>query len=190
MSLPGLVAANNLSDVLDKSAAWTNLGRDITATVPSGSGTTTILFSITGEDIAALNGVRNTDIRDFVFIKGLTSLAQPRITTASQNTASGVALRDRAMPRISPTTSGNYVFQPPAILSGSSVRINNTPALSIATSPFSGSTALFPVVLSEFRPQADWRITESLTSGTINTPEYAIPFETNDFILFMKAGQN
>jgi hypothetical protein len=29
-----------------------------------------------------------------------------------------------------------------------------------------------------------------MPSGTIASPELAIPFETNDFVLFMKAGQS
>jgi hypothetical protein len=34
MALPGLVAANNLSDVVDKERAWDNLGLDIAANLP------------------------------------------------------------------------------------------------------------------------------------------------------------
>lgn len=147
-------------------------------------------FTIKGKDILALNGVSNASTRDFVFIKGLASLAQPRLTTAAQNTASGTVLRDAAMLKVSPTTSGNYFFSSAIALSGVSTRINNTPALSIATSPFSGSTAIAPILLEELRPQANWRITEPMPSGTIASPEFAVPFETNDFLLFMKAGQN
>lgn len=190
MTLPGLVAANNLSDVIDKEAAWTNLGRDISVTVPSGGGTTTIVFDIKGSDILALNGVGAIDIRDFIFIKGLLSFVQPRISTASQNTASGTLRQSQSMTKINPITNGDYVFQSPAVLSGNSIQINGTLARSIATSPFSGSVALYPIKLKELQPQANWRITEALTSGVINNPEYAIPFETNNFILFMKAGQS
>ncbi len=190
MTLPGLVAANNLLDVADREVAWTNLGRNIRATVPSGGGTATITFSIVGADILALNGVSAVDVREFVFIKGLTGYVQPRITTAANNTTLAATLRNRAMPKASPTTTGNYIFQPPAVVSGNSMLINGTPARSIVTSPFSGSTALFPIVLSEFRPQANWRIAEILASGILSSPESAIPFETSDFVLFMKAGQN
>lgn len=190
MTLPGLVAANNLFDIADREAAWTNLGRDISATVPLGSGTTTIVFDIVGADVFALNGVSSVGTRDFIFIKGLTGYVQPRITLASQNTAAAVALRNQAMPKINPTTTGNYIFQSPAIASGNSILINGIPARSIATSPFSGSTALFPLLLSELHPQVNWRISEVLASGALGSPTSAIPFETNDFILFMKAGQN
>jgi hypothetical protein len=147
-------------------------------------------FTIKGKDILALNSVSNTSTRDFVFIKGLSTSAQPRLTTAAQQVASGTVFQDAAMLKASPTTSGNYLFSSGITLSGVSTRINGTPALSIATSPFSGSTATASILLRELQPQTNWRITEPMPSGTIASPEFAIPFETNDFVLFMKAGQN
>ena len=151
---------------------------------------TSTIFTIKGKDIFALNGVRNTSPRDFSFIRGLTTAAQPRITTASNNTVSGVALRDAAMLRNAPTTSGNYFFSSGLTLSGVSTRINGADALSIATAPFSGSTASTSILLRELRPQANWRFTQAMSSGSITSPEYAIPFETNDFVFFIKAGQS
>jgi len=147
-------------------------------------------FTIKGKDTLALNSVSNASTRDFVFIKGLLSAAQPRLTTAAQQVASGTVFQDAAMLKASPTTSGNYLFSSGVSLSGVSTRINGTPALSIATSPFSGSTATASILLRELQPQTNWRITEPMPSGTIASPEFAIPFETNDFVLFMKAGQN
>jgi hypothetical protein len=147
-------------------------------------------FTVKGKDTLALNGVRNASTRDFVFIKGLSSPAQPRLTTAAQQVASGTVFQSAAMLKASPTTSGNYLFSSGLTLSGVSTRINNTPALSIATSPFSGSTATVSILLRELQPQANWRITEPMPSGTLASPEFAIPFETSDFVLFMKAGQN
>jgi len=147
-------------------------------------------FTIKGKDTLALNGVSNTSTRDFVFIKGLSTSAQSRLTTAAQQVASGTALQNAAMLKASPTTIGNYFFSSGITLSGVSTRINGTPALSIATSPFSGSTATASILLRELQPQTNWRITEPMPSGTIASPEFAIPFETNDFVLFMKAGQN
>jgi hypothetical protein len=147
-------------------------------------------YSVVGKDILALNSVRNTSTRDFIFIKGLLSSVQPRLNTASQNTSSGVLLDSFAMPKLAPTTSGNYFFSTDLALSGVTTRINGTNALSIATSPFSGSTTTAPLLFRELRPQANWRITEPMSSGTIASPSLAIPFETNDFVLFMKAGQN
>ena len=147
-------------------------------------------YSVTGKEVLALNSVRNTSTRDFIFIKGLLSSVQPRLNTASQNTSSGVLLDSFAMPKLAPTTSGNYFFSSGVTLSGVTTRINGTNALSIATSPFSGSTATAPLLFRELRPQANWRITEPMPSGTIASPSLAIPFETNDFVLFIKAGQN
>jgi hypothetical protein len=147
-------------------------------------------FSIKGRDILALKEANKTSTRDFVFIKGLASKVQPRINTASQYTASGVALRNAAMLKVAPTTAGNYFFSSGLTLSGTTVQINGTNARSIATSPFSGSTALCPLLFAGLRPQANWRITEPMTSGTVTSPESAIPIETSDFLLFIKAGQS
>ena len=149
-----------------------------------------VTFPITGGDILALNGVRNASTRDFTFIKGLTAPAQPRITATAQQIALAGALRNAAMLKASPTTSGNYLFSSGVTLSGVSTRINNTTALSIATSPFSGSTATASILLRELQPQTNWRITEPMPSGTITSPEFAIPFETSNFVLFMKTGQS
>ena len=149
----------------------------------------TFTFSVTGGDILALDGVRNTATRDFVFIKGLTSTAQPRLTIANTSTLAVINLSNNGLLKLSPTSSGNYSFASGLTLSGVSLRINGTNALSIGTSPFSGSTATVPLLLSNLRPQANWRITEPMTSGTITSPSLAIPFEADDFVLFMKAGQ-
>jgi hypothetical protein len=147
-------------------------------------------FTITGGDVLALGEVRNTSTRDFVRIQGLTSTAQPRITTANTSTLAVVDLSNNGLLKLSPTSSGNYSFASGLTLSGVSLQINSTNALSIGTSPFSGSTATVPLLLSNLRPQANWRITEPMTSGTIASPSLAIPFEADDFVLFMKAGQS
>ena len=147
-------------------------------------------FTITGGDVLALEGVRNTSTRDFVRIQGLTSTAQPRLTAANTSTLAVVDLSNNGLLKLSPTSSGNYSFASGLTLSGVSLRINGTNARSIATSPFSGSTATVPLLLSNLRPQANWRITEPMTSGTIASPSLAIPFEADDFVLFMKAGQS
>ena len=147
-------------------------------------------YVINGKDVLALNAVRNTSTRNFIFIKGLLSAAQPRLTTAAASTSSALTLATNALPKLSPTSSGNYFFASGITLSGVTTRINGTNALSIATSPFSGSTATAPLLFRELRPQANWRFTEPMPSGTIASPEFAIPFETNDFVLFMKAGPN
>jgi hypothetical protein len=147
-------------------------------------------FSIKGRDILALKEVNKTSTRDFIFTKGLLSRAQPRLTTASQYTSSGVALRDAAMPKFAPVTRGNYFFSSGLTLSGATVQINGTNALSIATSPFSSSTATVPLLFAGLRPQTNWRISETMASGVVASPESAIPIATGDFLLFMKAGQS
>lgn len=147
-------------------------------------------FSIKGRDILALKEVNKTSTRDFIFTKGLLSRAQPRITTASQYTSSGVALRDAAMLKFAPVTRGNYFFSSGLTLSGATVQINGTNARSIATSPFSSSTATVPLLFAGLRPQTNWRISETMASGVVASPESAIPIETGDFLLFMKAGQS
>lgn len=147
-------------------------------------------FSIKGRDILALKEVNKVSTRDFVLAKGLSSSIQPRITTASQYTSSGVVLRNAAMPKIAPITRGNYFFSAGLTLSGVSCQINGTNARSIATSPFSGSGATVPLLFAGLRPQANWRISEAMTSGTVTAPESAIPIETSDFLLFIKAGQS
>ena len=147
-------------------------------------------FSIKGRDILSLKEVNKTSTRDFIFTKGLLSRAQPRITTASQYTSSGVALRDAAMLKFAPVTRGNYLFSSGLTLSGATVQINGTNAQSIATSPFTGSGATVPLLFAGLRPQTNWRISETMASGVVASPESAIPIETSDFLLFMKAGQS
>ena len=55
MALPGLISANNLSDVASIEATWDNLGNGVQYTI---TGVTTI--TIKGKDIFALSNVRNT----------------------------------------------------------------------------------------------------------------------------------
>lgn len=181
MTLPGLVAANNLSDVADKERAWSNLGSAITT--PSGT------ITIKGKDILALNGVRNASTRDFVFIKGLLSPAQPRLTTAAQNAASGTVFRDAALLKDNGSSEGNYLVSRGNI-DAQSLRINNINAASIATSPFSGNTALFPLSISKIEAPSNFRFSTVFASGTIASPERAIPIETSSLILYAKAGQS
>lgn len=143
-----------------------------------------------GKDIAALVDVKNTSVKDFVFIKRLTSKVQPRLDAASSSALTITTLNDNSLLKNAATSSGNYFFSSGLTLSGVSTRINGTNAGSIATSPFSGSTATVPLLLSELRPQTNWRITEPMISGTIASPQLAIPFETDDLVLFIKAGQS
>jgi hypothetical protein len=171
---------------------WPTILTDITLKSVSNAATlddVSYSFSIKGRDVFALKNVNNVSIRDFVFIKGLTAGVQPRLDAASRDTASGVVSRNGAMPKIAPTTTGDYFFSSGLTLSGVSCQINGTNAHSIATSPFSGPTATTPLLFAGLRPQANLRISDAMASGTVTSPELAIPIETNNFLLFMKAGQ-
>ena len=181
MALPGLVAAKNLADVADRERAWNNLGSSVTT--PSGS------ITVKGKDILALNGVRNASTRDFVFIKGLTSAAQPRITTAGQNAASGTVLRDAALLRNAPSSEGDY-FAPRGAFDSGTLKINGIQAASLSSSPFSGSTALFPISIRTMELSSNFRLATTFPSGTIASPERALPVETTSLVLYAKAGQS
>lgn len=185
MSLPGLVAAQNLADVVSAEAAWDNIGNNITTTI-SGSPAT---ITIKGADILALKGVHRASTADFVRIKGLSSLAQPRISSAAINAATSTVLRDNALLKRAPVSEGDY-FISRGFLDSQSLKINGIEVASISGSPFSGSTALFPLTISSFGAPANLRVSEPMPSGVLNSPERAIPIETDSLILYAKAGQS
>jgi len=148
-----------------------------------------ISLSIKGNDILALEGVRSTSTRDFVFIKGLSSSAQPRLTSAAASAAAAASLRDNALLRASPVSTGDYTISG-FFLDAASLRINNVSVASIATTPFSGSTATTSLLIASFLAPTNFRFTQAMTSGTVLTGDRAIPIEGNDLILYAKAGQN
>jgi hypothetical protein len=185
MALPGLVRANNLNDVVDRERAWDNLGNGISATISGNP----VVFTITGRDILALNAVRNVSTRNFIFIKGLLSAAQPRLATAAALASLAISNQDASLLKASPTSSGNFFIDRGGIVA-SGLQINGTNIASLSSSAFSGSTALFPVVVSSLKLSSGLRWTPAMTAGTINSPDKAIPIETSEFILFAKAGQS
>ena len=148
-----------------------------------------LTLAVTGRDILALEAVRNVSTRDFVFIKSLSSHAQPRLTSAAASAASAASLRDNALLRASPVSTGDYTISG-FFLDAASLRINNVSVASIATTPFSGSTATTSLLISSFLAPANFRFTQAMTSGTVLTGDRAIPIEGNDLILYAKAGQN
>jgi hypothetical protein len=148
-----------------------------------------LTLAVTGRDILALEAVRNVSTRDFVFIKSLSSPAQPRLTSAAASAASAASLRDNALLRASPVSTGDYTISG-FFLDAASLRINNVSVASIATTPFSGSTATTSLLISSFLAPANFRFTQAMTSGTVLTGDRAIPIEGNDLILYAKAGQN
>jgi hypothetical protein len=184
MALPGLVAARNLADTENKETVWDNLGASVTATVSGAS----VSIAIKGSDVLALIGVQAASTADFVRIKDLTALAQPRLTTAAANAGSGTVLRDNALVKASPSSEGDF-FITRGTLDGQSLRVNGLGIASISGSPFSGSTASCPLSISSFAAPTNLRLNNAMTSGTLAFPEKAIPIETNDFILYAKAGQ-
>jgi hypothetical protein len=185
MALPGLVAANNLRDVADKEAAWNNLGASVTATI-SGSSASIV---IQGRDILELQGVQNASVADFVRIQGLSATVQPRLTAAAVSAASGTALRDNALLKESPSSEGDFLITRGA-LDGQSLRVNGLGIASLSGSPFSGSTASCPLLISSFAAPTNLRISNAMASGALAFPEKAIPIETDQFILYAKAGQS
>ena len=161
----------------------------IATTNAPASALATVLFTIKGDDILELIGARLAATSDFVRIKGLTTLAQPRLTTAAANTASGTALRDNALLKASPSSEGDY-FLSRGTLDGQSLRVNGLNIASLSGSPFSGSTASCPLLISSFAAPTNLRLDNAMASGTLAFPERAIPIETDQFIFYAKAGQS
>ena len=146
-------------------------------------------ITVTGRDILALKGVSNVSTRDFVFIKGLSSSVQPRLTAISQNTTAAVALAGSKLLKTSPISIGNY-FVSSGNLNASGLKINGIRALSLSSSPFSGSTALFPLTFTTMELSSNFRLVPLFAPGTIASPTVAVPIETNDLYLYAKAGQS
>jgi hypothetical protein len=147
------------------------------------------VLTVTGRDIFALNQIRNTSPRDFVFIKYLSAPVQPRLNAATQSTASGVALSNALLLKQSPSSIGAY-----SILNGTlnaqQLKINSVQASSLSSSPFSGSTALFPLSITTMELCNNFRLVPLFSSGTVISPTIGIPIETSEFFLYAKTGQN
>ena len=139
------------------------------------------VLTIKGKDILSLNGVSRTSTRDFAFIKGLTSAAQPRITTAAQNAASGTVLRDAALLRNAPSSEGDYSV-PRGVFDAGTLKINDIQAASLSSSPFSGSTALFPISIRTMELSSNFRLATTFPSGASASPERALPDETTSLV--------
>jgi hypothetical protein len=161
----------------------------IATTNAAASALATVSLAIEGDDILELTGARIASVADFVRIKGLATPAQPRLTTAAANAGSGIALRNDALVKASPSSEGDF-FITRGTLDGQSLRVNGLAIASISGSPFSGSTASCPLSISSFAAPTNLRLNNAMTSGTLAFPEKAIPIETNDFILYAKAGQS
>jgi hypothetical protein len=184
MAFTGLVQANNLSDVTSAEAAWDNLGNGVSYVI---NGATVSGVVIKGADIAALNGISRVSAKDLLLLKGLTSNAQARLNTINTQTASGIALQSNALLKASPTSEGDYSIN--GTLFAQSLRINNVNASSLVTAPFSGSTATTAIYLDRLIFDSAITIGGTVASGTVTSPEVAIPVRDGDYIYYLKAGQ-
>ena len=105
MAFIGLVAAQNLSDVSSAESTWDNLGASISYTF---NNVTTSGVVIKGADVLAVTGISRVSARDLLLLNGLTSNAQTRLNTVSQQVASGIILLNNALLRASPLSVGDY----------------------------------------------------------------------------------
>ena len=185
MAFVGLTLANNLSDVASAELVWDNLGENISYTI---NGITTSGVVIKGADILALNGISRISARDVLLLHGLTSNAQVRLNTISQQIASGIVLQDNALLKASPTSAGDYTLSGSLIFS--SVRINNITAQSLSTSPFASGVATTSIYLDKVIVASGFKVQNTTASGSVASPELAIPIEDNGYIYYIKAGQS
>lgn len=185
MAFVGLVRSRNLADVASAEEAWNNLGNGISYTINNVTASGVV---IKGADILALNGVSRVSARDLLLLRGLTSNAQVRLNTIAAQIASGITLQNNALLKASPTSSGSYSLN--GNLSFQSLRINGNPVQSLAVSPFSGGTATTSIFLNRIIVSSGWTIWNTITSGTVASPEIAIPIEDGNYIYYLKAGQS
>lgn len=185
MAFVGLVANQNLADVSSAEIAWDNLGAGISYTF---NNVTTSGVVVKGADILAITGINRVSARDLLLLKGLTSNAQVRLNTISQQVASGIALQSNALLRASPSSVGDYSLD--GNLSAQSIRINGVPVQSLSTSPFSGTTASASVLLDNVIISNNFTVQNTTSSGTVSSPEVAIPVSDGGYIYYLKAGQS
>jgi hypothetical protein len=185
MAFVGLVANRNLADAGSAEIAWDNLGAGISYTF---NNVTTSGVVIRGADILAITGINRVSARDLLLLQGLTSNAQTRLNTISQQVASGVVLQNNALLRASPSSIGNYSLN--GNLSAQSIRINGVPVQSLTTSPFSGATAIASVLLDNVIISSNFTVQNTTSLGTISSPEVAIPVADGGYIYYLRAGQS
>jgi hypothetical protein len=98
-------------------------------------------------------------------------------------------LQDNALLKASPVSEGNYALSRGA-LDGGSLQVNGVGVASISGSPFSGSAATAPLLISSLGMPQELRIEDAMPSGTIAAPERAIPVESDSLVLYAKAGRS
>ena len=185
MAFAGLVAAENLKDAGSAEIAWDNLGDGISYII---NDVTISGVVIKGADILALNGVSRVSARDLLLLNGLTSNVQARLNTISAQIASGIVLQDNALLKASPSSLGDYSLN--GNLAFQSIRINNIPAQSLSSSPFSGSTATTNILLDRLVFTSGFTVQNTIASGTVASPELGLPVEDNGIVYYLKAGQS
>jgi len=143
-------------------------------------------ISFKGQDIDTIRGLSEVGQQNILQVASLLSPAQPRISAlASSGNSLSLANSDR-LRTASPSSTGNYVLSG-LVASGYQVGGNNIG--SVSGSPFSGSTAIVPLRVGAFIPQA-WKANTAFASGSLASPSIAIPIEYNDFYVTIIAGQS
>lgn len=147
------------------------------------------IFTIKGKEVLALNDVNSVSPRDFVFVKNTFYPVQPRLNAIAQNVTYGATLSNTLLLKQSPSSIGNYLVASGTLNAGQ-LKTNGVPSASLSSSPFSGSSALFPLSIATMEMSSNFRLASVFSSGTIASPTIAMPVETNDFYLYAKTGQN
>lgn len=183
MPQTGLEAAENLRDLTNTTTAWNNLG----ASVTYASGVSTVTLQIVAGDMYAASGAACVPRQDLLLLRNLSDRVQPRMTTISGVVASGLGLRDKALPKLNPTSSGFFGITE-GVLSGTALRINGVAVTSLSTTPFTGTTAISPIKLDTIRLSTNVRWAQPVVSGTLASGVKAIPVQYGGFIMYLKAG--
>ena len=156
---------------------------DPVRTIRAGTG-----IVIKGADVLAITGISRLSTRDILLLNGLTSNVQTRLNTASQQISSGIVFQNNALPKASPTSEGDYSIN--STLKAQSLRINNIPVQSLATTPFSGSTATTPILLNDAIITNIFTMQGAVSSGVVSSPSIAIPVRDGNYVYYLKAGQS
>ncbi|NBW17625.1 MAG: hypothetical protein EBR82_57580 [Caulobacteraceae bacterium] len=143
-------------------------------------------ISFNGEDIDAIRGLNEVGQENVLRVASLLSAAQPRISALTSSGNSLFAANSTLLPIASPSSNGDYVLSG---LVASGYRVGGNNIGSVSGSPFSGSTALVPLRVGAFIPQA-WKVNTTFASGSLASPTIAIPVEYNDFYVTIVAGQS
>lgn len=156
---------------------------DPVRTIRAGTG-----IAIKGADVLAITGISRLSTRDILLLNGLTSNVQTRLNTASQQISSGIVFQNNALPKASPISEGDYSIN--STLKAQSLRINNIPVQSLATTPFSGSTATTPILLNDAIITNIFTMQGAVSSGVVSSPSIAIPVRDGNYVYYLKAGQS